>query len=62
MQSGVASAGMIAKLRASMAALAAGVEEVVLVDGREPATLASLLEAPSGDQDVVAGHAHGGLT
>ena len=36
-QSGVASAGMIAKLRASMAALAAGVEEVVLVDGRDAA-------------------------
>ena len=46
-QSGVASAGMIAKLRASMAALAAGVEEVVLVDGRDAQTLASLLEAPA---------------
>ena len=40
-QSGVASAGMIAKLRASMAALSAGVEEVVLVDGRDAQTLAS---------------------
>jgi acetylglutamate kinase len=54
-QSGVASAGMIAKLRASMAALAAGVEEVVLVDGREPQTLASLLEAPSGDKTSLPG-------
>ncbi|MBK5297112.1 MAG: acetylglutamate kinase [Vicinamibacteria bacterium] len=49
-QSGVASAGMIAKLKASIAALAAGVEEVVLVDGRDAQTLASLLEAPSGDR------------
>lgn len=48
-QSGVASAGMIAKLRASLAALAAGVEEVVLVDGRDAEALASLLEAPSGN-------------
>ena len=54
-QSGVASAGMIAKLRASMAALAAGVEEVVLVDGREAQTLASLLEAPPGDRRSVPG-------
>ena len=54
-KSGAASAGMIAKLRASMAALAAGVEEVVLVDGREPQTLASLLEAPSGDKTSLPG-------
>lgn len=54
-QSGVASAGMIAKLRASMAALAAGVEEVVLVDGRDAQALASVLEAPSGDHAVVPG-------
>ena len=54
-QSGVASAGMIAKLRASMAALAAGVEEVVLVDGRDAQTLASLLEAPPGDRRSVPG-------
>lgn len=44
-QSGVASAGMIAKLRACSDALAAGVDEVVLVDGREAGTLASLLRA-----------------
>jgi acetylglutamate kinase len=37
--SGIASAGMIAKLRASADALAGGAAEVVLVDGREPATL-----------------------
>lgn len=54
-QSGVASAGMIAKLRASIAALAAGVEEVVLMDGRDVSTLASLLEAPSGDRTAVPG-------
>ena len=54
-QSGVASAGMIAKLRASMAALAAGVEEVVLVDGRDAQTLASLLEARAGDQSLLPG-------
>ncbi len=44
-QSGVASAGMIAKLRASMAALSAGVDEVLLVDGRDAGMLASLLDA-----------------
>lgn len=54
-QSGVASAGMIAKLRASIAALAAGVEQVVLVDGRDAQTLASLLEAPSGDRTSLPG-------
>jgi acetylglutamate kinase len=37
--SGVASAGMIAKLRACADALAGGAAEVVLVDGRDPATL-----------------------
>jgi acetylglutamate kinase len=47
-RSGVASAGMIAKLRACAAALAAGVDEVLLVDGREASTLASLLDAPVG--------------
>jgi acetylglutamate kinase len=45
--SGVASAGMIAKLRACQAALAAGAEEVVLVDGREPATIAAALRHTS---------------
>jgi acetylglutamate kinase len=42
--SGVASAGMIAKLRACQQAIAGGVEEIVLVDGREPATIAAALE------------------
>jgi acetylglutamate kinase len=41
--SGVASAGMIAKLRACQSALAAGAEEVVLIDGREPAAIAAAL-------------------
>jgi acetylglutamate kinase len=41
--SGAASAGMIAKLRACQQAIAGGVEEVVLVDGREPATIAAAL-------------------
>jgi acetylglutamate kinase len=44
-QSGVATAGMIAKLRAAVGALAAGVDDVVLVDGREAAVLAPLLDA-----------------
>ena len=47
-QSGIASAGMIAKLRAAMGALAAGVEEVVLVDGRDAGILASLVDARTG--------------
>jgi acetylglutamate kinase len=36
---GTATAGMIAKLRACDQALAAGVEDVLVVDGRDPATL-----------------------
>jgi acetylglutamate kinase len=44
-ESGVASAGMIAKLRAAMGALAAGVDEVTLVDGRDARVLASLVDA-----------------
>ncbi len=38
---GTATAGMVAKLRACERALAAGVRDVVIVDGRDPATLAS---------------------
>jgi acetylglutamate kinase len=45
--SGVASAGMIAKLRACQSALAAGAEEVVLIDGREPASIAAALRHTS---------------
>lgn len=45
--SGVASAGMIAKLRACHAALAAGAEEVVLIDGREPSAIAAALRHTS---------------
>jgi acetylglutamate kinase len=41
--SGVASAGMVAKLRACQQAIAGGVEEIVLVDGREPTTIAAAL-------------------
>ena len=48
---GTATAGMIAKLRACEHALAAGVDEVVIVDGRDRAALES---AALG---VVAGHA-----
>ena len=47
-QSGIASAGMIAKLRAAMWALAAGVEDVVLVDGRDASLLASLVDGRPG--------------
>lgn len=42
---GVASAGMVAKLRACREALAGGVQEIVLVDGREPAVLEAALTA-----------------
>jgi acetylglutamate kinase len=44
--SGVATAGMVAKLRACREALAAGVSEIVLVDGREASALATALRAP----------------
>ncbi len=44
-RSGVASAGMIAKLRACRDALDAGVSEIVLVDGRDAATVAAVLES-----------------
>ena len=44
-RSGVASAGMIAKLRACRDALDAGVNEVVLVDGRDAATVAAVLDS-----------------
>jgi acetylglutamate kinase len=44
----VASAGMVAKLRACEDALARGVGEVVLMDGRDPAALEALLAADPG--------------
>lgn len=47
----VVTAGMIAKLRAALDALAAGVDEVMLVDGREAAVLASLLDARRPDDE-----------
>jgi acetylglutamate kinase len=45
--SGIASAGMIAKLRACQAALAGGADEIVLIDGREPAAIAAALRHTS---------------
>jgi acetylglutamate kinase len=45
--SGVASAGMIAKLKACQAALASGAEEVVLIDGRESTAIAAALRHTS---------------
>jgi acetylglutamate kinase len=47
--SGVASAGMVAKLRACEDALAHGAREVVLLDGRDPSTLAALLTGGSAE-------------
>ena len=47
--SGVASAGMIAKLRACEDALTRGAREVVLVDGRDPRSIAALLGGASGE-------------
>jgi acetylglutamate kinase len=44
----VASAGMVAKLRACEDALARGVGEVVLMDGRDPAALEAMLAADLG--------------
>jgi acetylglutamate kinase len=52
--SGVASAGMIAKLRASADALARGAAEVVLIDGRDPAVIERMLTMPPGDAAGVA--------
>lgn len=43
--SGTATAGMVAKLRACQAALHAGVSDVVIVDGRDAASLESALVA-----------------
>jgi acetylglutamate kinase len=54
-ESGVASAGMVAKLRAGAAALDGGVDEVLMVDGREPDTLAALLDAPTGGRTPLPG-------
>lgn len=44
----VANAGMVAKLRACQDALAHGVGEVVLMDGRDPAALEAMLTAAPG--------------
>ena len=47
--SGVANAGMVAKLRACEDALAHGAGEVMLLDGRDPSTLAALLAGGTAD-------------
>jgi acetylglutamate kinase len=51
--SGVASAGMVAKLRACEDALAHGAREVVLVDGRDPRSIAGVLNGAGGGIDTV---------
>jgi acetylglutamate kinase len=52
-----ATAGMIAKLRACEQALASGVEEVVIVDGRDGASLAAAIDGvvPASATQVIAG-------
>ncbi len=54
---GTATAGMIAKLRACESALAAGVEDVIVVDGRDGAALVSAVssESPARATRLVAG-------
>jgi len=54
---GTATAGMIAKLRACDDALASGVDDVVIAEGREPAALvaAALDAAPAGATRLVRG-------
>jgi acetylglutamate kinase len=47
--SGIASAGMIAKLTACREAIIGGVEEVLMVDGRQGAVLARALEGSQAD-------------
>jgi acetylglutamate kinase len=47
--SGVASAGMIAKLTACRDAIGGGVDEVLMVDGRQGAVLSRALEGSRGD-------------
>jgi acetylglutamate kinase len=52
--SGIASAGMIAKLRACEDALANGASEVVLIDGRDVRALETMLIAAPGETPAVA--------
>jgi acetylglutamate kinase len=52
MESGVASAGMVAKLRACEDALALGAHEVLLVDGRNPEGVAALLAGGTAESAV----------
>jgi acetylglutamate kinase len=51
--SNVASAGMIAKLRACEDALEQGAAEVVLIDGRDPAVIEAMLLAAPGERPDV---------
>jgi acetylglutamate kinase len=55
--SGTATAGMIAKLRACEHALANGVDEVVIVDGRGQALASAAGDAPQSATRLVGGHA-----
>jgi acetylglutamate kinase len=50
---GTATAGMIAKLRACEQALAAGVDDVVIVDGRDPSALESAASQPAPSRATV---------
>jgi acetylglutamate kinase len=50
--SGIASAGMVAKLRACEEALANGAREVILVDGRDPLALAALVGTAGASLDT----------
>lgn len=53
--SGVASAGMVAKLRACKDALAHGARDVMLMDGRDAAVVEAVLSAPPGAVRATAG-------
>ena len=58
MADGTATAGMLAKLRACQDALASGVEDVVIVDGRDPdaLTMAAGAGLPAGATRLVGQH------
>jgi acetylglutamate kinase len=54
---GTATAGMIAKLRACEQALAGGVDDVVIVDGRDPEAVVAAAQrsAPAASTTITAG-------
>ena len=52
-ESGVANAGMVAKLRACEQALTHGAAEVVLIDGRDPMAVEAMLIAAPGELPAV---------